>query len=86
MSDIEIKCPDCGNTDVTAMSIVEDVPMVTPLTKREGNDLSYSGDRSDYCYGAVQTRRLMCTAPGGDGRTGCWCNFPLPEGISVLCD
>jgi len=94
MSDIEIKCPECGNTDVTKMSIVEDVPMVSSIARREGNDLSYSGDSSDSCYDAIQNRHLICMFFGEKEMTGsalllpkyCRCNFPLPEGISVLCD
>lgn len=69
----EIKCPRCGNTDVSKMEYVEDCLSVRTLSFRDGT-LFYSDTSTEYPEYA-DNERLCCKVCNRD--------FPIPEDMPV---
>lgn len=76
MSDTDLKCPHCGNTDLSKMGYVEDCLSERSISFRDGT-LFYSETSTEYPEYA-DNERLNCKECGKD--------FPLPEGMPVDMD
>jgi len=74
----EIKCPHCGNTDVSKMEYTEDVLSTRTLSFKDGT-LYYSADSNEHVEYA-ENARITCNAEK------CYKDFPIPEGLPVGMD
>ena len=82
MADQTIRCPECGNEDVTLFRYLEDIQNWRRCQALSENTLTIDGYYETDGYDDGANPRLECHAATDDGDE-CLHEFPIPDGIEL---